>query len=64
MLAAILKISPTDRENVPSGHFERKKKKKGLLLPIFRKNRTLNMFVFLFGLKEENVIINIWSWWK
>ena len=37
-----------------SGHFEIKNKK-GPLLPIFRKNRTLNMFFFLFGL-----IFDIW----
>ena len=29
----------------------KKRKKKGLLLPIFRKNRTLNMFFLLFGLR-------------
>ena len=44
MSAAILKNSQTVRENVPSGHFEEKKKKKDGLLLIFQKSRTLNMF--------------------
>ena len=48
MSAGILKNSLTVRENVPSGNFE--EKKKGLLLPIFQKSRTLNMLIFLFGL--------------
>ena len=41
------------RAAILSGHFERKKK--GLLLPIFRKNRTLNMFFFVFGLRDKSM---------
>ena len=64
MSATILKNSPTVRENVPSGHFERpfwkekEEEKKGLLLPIFRKNRTLNMFFLIFGLIRQQGILN------
>ena len=47
--AAILKNSPNVRENVRSGHFERKKKeKKGLLLPIFQKKQDAkHVFFFI-----------------
>ena len=37
---------PVVLENVSGGHFERRKKKR-LLLPIFHRGRTLNMFFFL-----------------
>ena len=46
MSAAILKNTLNVRENVPSDHFEKRKKKKGLLLPIFQKKMDAKHVLF------------------
>ena len=58
MSAAILKNSPNVRENVPRWPFWAailKEQKKEGLLPIFQKNRMLNMFYILFGLIDIEI---------